>query len=139
MHVRKLALGVSALALALPTAAAVPAQAANHHRGGDPRILDIGNIRVDDGDAEIRIRFSCDSDDEGKLRVRVRQDDARYSGHEEVDCDGRDSVTVDLERDSRDRLEDGRARASAVLRVDGDRDSDSDRVRVRGDHDRKHR
>ena len=138
MHVRKLALGVSALALALPTAAAVPAQAANHHRGGDPRILDIGNIRVDDGDAEIRIRFSCDSDDEGELRVRVRQHHARAFGHEDVECDGRDRATVELDSHGRDDLEEGRAWVSVVLRADGERDRDEDSVRVREDH-RRHR
>ncbi len=140
MHVRKIALGVSGLALALPMAAAVPAQAAVERHRGDVRILDIGDVELDRRDAEIEIRIGCNSRDDGRLRVTVWQDDARYSGRERVECDGHDRVTVELDRDDDgDRLEEGRAWVRAVLRVDRERDREEDRVRVNEDDDRHHR
>jgi len=139
MIVSKIALGVAALGLSL-TSLAVPAQASSAApRDRDDRVeVNIRDVDVNRrGDIEVKVRYFCDDDRDGRLRVILRQDDARYSADERVECDGRGVETVTLEKDW-GGLEDGRATVRAVLRSDGERAEDSERVWI-DVRDRHHR
>ena len=161
MLFKKAALGVAALALPLTALGAAPAMAdrsegpPKHHKADDPEVqIKSDVVHVKKGkDIEVKVRYKCDTekrrgghgkisastangidhgDDEGRLKVVLRQKNAKYSGWVDVECDNKWAKTfVELEKDS-GRLKSGDANVRAVL-IDpqGEKATDRDSVDVK--------
>ena len=128
----------------------------HHHNGNnDVEIVDILRVEItEDDEAEVYFTYKCDEDTKDlEAAARVRQDDARYSGREDVkDCEEgetqTDSVTV-TERRGGELDADEDAKVTVTLyeddeRVDRETDDDVDVEDERNgngkdkDHDHDH-
>jgi hypothetical protein len=154
MQFRKTAASV-VLGLALPfSALSAPAFASDDDDDKKDPKVHIEEVDIEYGkhkkvrDIEVEVDYRCgkekdrddsdddDDDDDGKkkgyLRVVLRQDDAKWSGDEWVECTGKwKEVTVDLDRD-KEELERGWARVRAVLEAHGEEAKDKDDVWIKG-------
>jgi len=154
-----LALGLATVALPL-TGLAAPASASSWGGGGDDNnepSISIKDVSYHHGDIEVKVKYICYTDEnddngdhkgrygkkdrgddeskDGTIEVTLRQRHAKYSGEEDVTCDGEWGWTkVELDRDW-GHLRKGKAWVKAEITDPQDEtDSDSDVVYVRKYH-----
>jgi hypothetical protein len=156
----RLALGAATLALPLTALGAAPASASQYGGYDDDNepSISIKDVKVHGYDVEVKVKYRCytDQDDhdndyskygkdddgkddeeveDGEIKVTLTQKHVKYSGEEDVECDGDWAYTwIELDRDY-GHLKKGKAWVKATITDPQDeKDSDREEVRIKKHH-----